>query len=452
MKKHIFAWFLVLLFVLPLTAHAADTPIEIHTVADLLAIENDPDGSYILMTDLDMTGVEWNCPDFSGSFDGNGHAILNLFLSKTGKTTAKAYDGNRKAYDTGYAGFFGTMVNAEVKDLQLINVRGVVESDTPCFMGAIAGYAEYSTISGCTVTGTLELRAHDRMFGLGGAVGFGSGSISDSKIDVTLICVDTDAETKDEQFLGGAYANGFIDVTDCEIIIDGYVSEHGYCHNGGIVGMYMEYPWKTGKNGRIANNSIAGKITFFEDNADRRAYCKAIVGESLVYYAFQGAHTTNFKRDERKDYSVELRPEMCEAPVYTQTAVNPGCDTYGYTQYRCDSCGYEYTDQYTLFSHTVTNWTLTEAPTVEKEGLSTANCDLCGLQFQRTEEKLEPEPTETQAPTSHNTETQDPKPAPMPVGEPLPLIPILIGAGAIAVIGILFLLLRKPKGGKYLKK
>lgn len=450
MFKRILALLLVLLL-LPIPV-SADAPTEIHTVEDLLRIADDPNADYILMEDLDMTGVEWSCPDFSGSFDGNDHAILNLYLSKTGETTANSYDGNRKVYETSYAGLFGTLVNAQVKDLKLLNVRGVVESDTPCFVGAIAGYSEYSTITGCTVSGCLELRAHDRMFGLGGAVGFGSGTVEKSKIDMTLICVDTDAETKDEQFLGGVYANGFIDVLNCEVIIDGYVSEHGYCHNGGIVGMYMEYPWDTGSNGRIANNSVTGKITFFEDNSDRRAYCKAIVGESLVYYAFQGAHSTDFQRDERKDYSQELRPEMCESPSYTETVVAPGCSSYGYTRYQCSGCGYEYTDRYTLFSHTVTTWTLTEAPTTEKEGLSTASCDLCGKTFTRTEEKLEPEPTETEPPTTAPTQPQSTQPAPLPEGEPFPLIPVLIGAGAVIVIGLLLLLLRKPKGGKYLKK
>lgn len=453
MMKRILALLLAVLL-LPLPARAADVPMEIHTVEDLLNIVNDPSGDYILMEDLDMTGVEWPCPDFSGSFDGNNHAILNLYLSQTGQTLAKSYDGNRKAYDTAYAGLFGTLVNAEVKDLKLLNVRGLVEADTPCFMGAVAGYSEYSTISGCTVTGCLELRAHDRMFGLGGVVGFGSGKVEDSKIDVTLICVDTDATTKDEQFLGGVYADGFMDVLHCEVIIDGYVSEHGYCHNGGIVGMYMEYPWKTGSKGRISNNSVTGKITFFEDNKDRRAYCKAVVGESLVYYAFEGAHSTDFKRDERKDYSKELRPEMCESPSYTETVVLPGCSSYGYTEFTCGGCGYTYRDHYTLFSHTVTTWTVTEAPTTEKEGLSTAQCDLCDKIFTRAEPKLEPEPTETEAPTTQPTQPPETKPEPMPEGKTLPPLPVLIGIGAavVAVLLLLLLIPRKPRGGKYLKK
>ncbi len=434
---------------------AAEAPIEIHTVQELLRISENPGGDYILMEDLDMTGTDWSCPDFSGSFDGNNHAILNLSLTKPGTTTAKSYDGNRKAYDTVYAGLFGRLVNAEVKDLKLLNVRGLVETDVPCFMGAIAGYAEYSTITGCTVSGTLELRAHDRMFGLGGAVGYGSGSISQCKVDTTLICVDTDAETKDEQFLGGAYADGFMDVLNCEIIIDGYVSEHGYCHNGGIVGMYMEYPWDTGSKGRIANNSVTGKITFFEDNKDRRAYCKAVVGESLVYYDFQGAHNTDFQRDERKDYSKELRPEMCESPSYTQTPVPSGCSSYGYTKYVCNGCGYEYTDHYTLFSHTVTAWTVTKAPTVEEEGESQASCEACGEVFTRTEARLEP--PETEASTTEATEPAPSQPEPTQPGQekeerPFPLIPVILGAAALAGLLLLILLPRKPKGGKYLQK
>ena len=63
-------------------AFAAETPTEIYTVEELLAIGEDPAGSYILMNDLDLTGVEWPCPDFSGTFDGNGHALLNLELTQ----------------------------------------------------------------------------------------------------------------------------------------------------------------------------------------------------------------------------------------------------------------------------------------------------------------------------------------------------------------------------------
>lgn len=410
MKLRVF-WAIVLIFSLltfPAAAATETEAVEIHTVSELKAMADNPSGSYILMEDLDMSGVDWTPINFTGSFDGNGHALLNLTLSQLGSDKPSSYDGNKKEYETAYAGFFGTLIGAEVKNLQLINVRGVIESDEPCFVAGLAGYSEGSTITNCTVTGCLELRAHDRMFGIGGVVGYGSGSVVDSKIDVTLICVDTDAETKDEQFLGGVYATGFMDVKNCEVIIDGYVSEHGYCHNGGIVGMYMEYPLGVGQKGYITDNSVTGKITFFEDNADRRAYCKAYVGEALVNTYYLDRNTEDFLRDEVKTYDVELRPEMCQNPTYTETVIEPGCDTYGYTIYQCSNCEYCYADHYTKFAHTVTDWKTVKAPTVEQEGLSEGACDGCGTQLQRTEPKLEPIPTTTAAP-----ETQAPTEAPV---------------------------------------
>ncbi len=84
----------------------AAVPTQIHTVEELLAIQNNPQGSYVLMNDLDLAGIVWPGIDFSDSFDGNGHALLNLGLSQPGAQTATTYDGNLKTYDTYFAGFF----------------------------------------------------------------------------------------------------------------------------------------------------------------------------------------------------------------------------------------------------------------------------------------------------------------------------------------------------------
>ncbi len=444
---------LLLLMAVP-AVHAEETatPVQIHTVEELLAIQDDPQGSYILMNDLDLAGIPWPCIDFSGSFDGNGHALLNLELSQPGAQTAITYDGNLKTYDTYFAGFFGTLRNAEVKNLQLINVRGLVDTDTPFFLGGLAGFSEDSTVTGCTVTGCLELRAFDRMFGVAGLIGYGSGIVQNCKVDVTLICTDTDANTRDEQFMGGIFATGFMDVTDCEIIIDGYSSEYGYAHNGGITGMYMRQPIGVKYKGNLVNNTITGKITFFECNTNRRAYCAAEAGEILGWYN-RISNTCDFLRDERRDYDVELRPEMCEAPAYTETVVAPGCSTYGYTEYTCGTCGYTYRDHYTLFAHNVTQWAIVEAPTTQQEGLSKGNCDLCGMEFTRTEPVLEEIPTE---PTTATTEpTVQPTTAPvLPPEEPeaqLPwAIPALIG-GVAAVTVCVLLIPKKKRAGKYLK-
>ena len=269
MKKTIWLWVLALMMVLAIPATAEEVT-EIRTVQELQAVANNPEGSYILMEDLDMTGIDWKPIDFYGSLDGNGHAILNLELSQPGDTTAKSCDGNSILYESWYVGLFGILKEAEVRDLKLINVRGLVETDNSCFLAGLAGYCEASTITGCTVTGNLELRAHDRMFGVGGIAGYGSGHVRDCTVDVTLICTDTDQTRRDEQFMGGILATGFMDIENCTVTIDGYSSEYGYAHNGGLVGMLMRHPlgdWTCNLQG----NSVIGKITFFEVNSDRRA-------------------------------------------------------------------------------------------------------------------------------------------------------------------------------------
>ena len=143
---------LLLVFSLALPVSAEPAPAEIHTPAQLQAM--DPAGSYILMADLDMTGIQWTPVDFSGSFDGNGHAILNLTLTAPSANTAKCYDGNTKAYEPEYYGLFGLLENAVVKNLELVNVRCRIETDTPAMVGALAGYSSHSLIENCSVLET----------------------------------------------------------------------------------------------------------------------------------------------------------------------------------------------------------------------------------------------------------------------------------------------------------
>ncbi len=412
--KRLIACCLMLVFLLglgvPVLAAGEEPSVkEIHTVEQLQAIAQDPGGSYVLMKDLDMSGISWKGLDFTGSFDGNGHMIANLRPETPGDNKATSYDGNIKGYDTAFYGLFATLTDATVKNLQLLNVRAVVESDEPVFLAGLAGYCINSTISDCTVTGCLELRAHDRMFGVAGMVGYGSGTVERCTVDVTLICTDMDRATRDEQFMAAVFATGFMDVFDCTVHIDGYSSEYGYAHNGGITGMYMQNPLGLDKQGKLTGNTVTGKITFFEWNSDRRAYCAAEAGEVLAFNKLISGNTCDFIRDERKEFDVELRPEQCEAPSYGQVVTEPGCDSFGYTVYTCSGCGYSYSDHYTLPQHKVTNWVVTQEPTVEQEGMSIANCDDCGMAFSRTEEKLPPPPetepmetTEAAAPTENS--------------------------------------------------
>ncbi len=374
----------------PAAASGEGAFVEIYTYEDLLRVAENPSGSYKLMDNINMEGLSWEPVDFSGIFDGNGHALLNLEVNSTGVGVEDTYDGNHKVYDTYFAGLFGTLKGAEVSGLSLVNVKILVETDKPCFIGSIAGYSADSVVRGCNIQGRLELSAHDRMFGVGGIVGYGSGLIEQTSADVTLICTDTDAATRDEQFLGGAYAAGYIDLNECDVVIDGYDSDHGYVHNGGLAGMYILYPKGLKYKGYVTNNTVKGKITFFEDNKDRRAYCKEYIGETMNRTFTNKGNHADFLRDERYEYSVDLRPDMCVDAVHTETVTEPGCNTFGYTTVTCGGCGYTYTDHYTPYRHSVEKWIVTVEPTVQDTGVKTGACALCGMILTETVAKLDP--------------------------------------------------------------
>lgn len=444
---------------------------EIYTVEDLLRLPENPEGSYRLMADLDLTDVSWPSPAFSGIFDGNGYSLLNLSITEPGEDRGEVLDGNQKKYDAVFAGFFSTLDRATVKDLNLVNLQMLVETDEPCMAGGLAGCVMDSSVYGCTVEGRLELRAHEGMFGLAGLLGYGVGQVDHCTSDVTLICVDTDADTPDEQFLGGVFGTGFISVQNTEVYLDAYISEHGFVHSGGVGGMLLQYPIGMGRDCLLQDNWVGGKIIFFEDSPSRRAYCKAIVGELLktmnFNYYIKNNTTDDFRSEETKDFDAELRPETCENPEYTEKVVPANCKEFGYTEYTCKSCGYSYRDHYTLHSHTVTSWQVIKAATTTEEGESEGRCDICGVLETRVDPTL-PEPTEpetTEPETTQTPVTTRPPEATRPEETSAPTEPTarkeksglpvwakwVWGLVTIAVIAAVVFVLTEPKG-KHLRK
>lgn len=301
--------------------------VEIKTYSDLAEAAEHTDGDYILMADIDMSkaGEEgWKPWNFNGTFDGNGHTLYNMDIKTTTDITAKTYDGNLKEYDTYFAGFFGITDGAVISNLNIAGAyielgQQADMSSKSIFAAILAGYMNNTTITGCSVEGYVSLTATSKMWGTAGVAGFGNGLIENTVSDVTLVCTDADPDDadKDEQFMGGIYADGYIDVKDCEVTIDGYISERGYVHSGGIAGLYILYPVSGSYVADIAGNTINGKITFFEDNEDRRAYCKALAGERMNLYTTSRDNTDNFTRNEVFDYTQTLEPENYVRNTYT---------------------------------------------------------------------------------------------------------------------------------------
>ncbi len=264
---------------------------------------------YRLGADIDMSGQEWTPVDFFGELDGCGYTISGLDIKGISGDVRVTFDGNMKRYATVFSGFFGCLENAYVHDVTIQVSQLTCDEGPDCaFAGLLAGWMADSTVENVYVSGRGDLYTTSKSFGIGGFAGFGKGYIKGSTVECALVCVDQDREHRDEQFMGGAYAAGYINVDHCNIFIDGYDSDHGYVHNGGIVGMYIQYEKKAPK-GSISYNYVEGRIRFFEDNKDRRAYCAPYGGEMMSWNLAMDGNKSKFKRDEVYDYSKDLYPE-----------------------------------------------------------------------------------------------------------------------------------------------
>ena len=175
---------------------SADTSnwIEIRTVAELYAINNDLTANYKLMNDIDLgevteTGGDYDYmgngwepigsngiyskKDFTGILDGNGYSIKNLNIH---------IESNPQGLgDEGYVGLFssnsGTIKNLSLEDVEINNTR-LKEN---VYLGGIVAY-NCGNIENCKITGSIQngigSLTGDGKIITGGISGYNKGMIS----------------------------------------------------------------------------------------------------------------------------------------------------------------------------------------------------------------------------------------------------------------------------------
>lgn len=141
------------------------------------AANKDLSTNCILMTDIDLSGVNWNPIGngnyrnrYTGKFDGNGYVIRNL-----------RQDGSYE-----YGGFIGHIgTDGRVQNLTLsdVNINNTYSGGYPSEMGAVAGYNE-GTISNCEISGSVSQTSE---YGnLGSLVGNNTGNIEYCRSSATI--------------------------------------------------------------------------------------------------------------------------------------------------------------------------------------------------------------------------------------------------------------------------
>ena len=342
MKKTIALLLLCCLLAGAVPVHAAGSAVKISSAEDLLKMKDDPSGSYVLTANIDMKGVAWEPFEFTGTLDGNDYCIINVSVSENPSTVKTVYDANLVDYQAVCSGFFSSLDGAVIKNLRLMGEDISASGDSSMFVGLLAGYANDTTVENVVLNGSAKAKTTGHCFGTGGVFGFSRKTvIKGCTVEAELICIDDDAVYKEEQFMGGVYAFGYGDIIDCIVRIDGYDSDHGYVHNGGLVGCFMHFDYDNYGYGEIYGNKIYGQISFYEDNEDRRAYCEPTIGEIMDWPAALYDNPDEFRRNEVYTYG-EILSAHCFCANHAEKVLTApaGHGDVGYKMTVCDNCSY----------------------------------------------------------------------------------------------------------------
>ena len=408
------------------SASSADALTPIRSAQDMHLLAEDPNGTFVLESDIDMSelapgyagsgangqgsadqgSANWTPVPFSGTLYGAGYTIYNLKIDRFGDETVETVDGNAKVYKTLSAGLFSALDGAFIQDLAIrgadINVRG----EAHCFAGVLAGWMQNTLVDNCTILDSRvsltaacspEPGVTDKgkprtscNAGVGGLAGFGAGNgkgaesrtgnynqIRSCRVETTLVFADEcDPSLKVEQFLGGVLGAGYADITDSSVNIEGWAAMRGYAHNGGLVGMFYVYDG-TDTIGLISGCQVSGAINFYENNRDRRAYCDPYVGEKMTWPKFASLSST-FRNGETRNYNAKMTPEQCDQPQISDTVVPGSCHSLGWTTHTCAVCGHTWNDTFTPKVHQPGEWQIVRYPGNREDGLRIKECALCG--------------------------------------------------------------------------
>jgi hypothetical protein len=191
--------------------------LEIRTWSDLDAIRYSEDGNHTLMNDLDSTtlgytklasetangGKGWQPIYFSGTFDGQGYEIRDLFINRP---------------DVGDVGLFG-LVGEEgvIKDIGVVNVTAIGEDS----VGGLVGYNRHGTVQNSYSTGSVT--GNDLVGGL----------VGESQVWSTVSDSYSSANVNGHESVGGLVGYNYYGT-----VSNSYSSANvnGYESVGGLVG------------------------------------------------------------------------------------------------------------------------------------------------------------------------------------------------------------------------
>lgn len=267
------------------------------------AAQGNPSLNCTLTHDIDLSGTEWEPIGdrnnvYKGTFDGNGHTISNLAITKKNLSFED---------DCGMFGRVGT--NATIKDLTLENVRLDVDA-ADVSIGALAG-SNQGTISNCRVSGNISVTNNEMGF-VGGVVGrMESGVIQYCHSSASIQGGNSD-------YVGGVLGGEFLTETVIKgCSFSGSVTGNQYV--GGIVGYCRSFEKKTAcySTGSLSSTGgfaggIVGALQFTsEANA---CYWSNFDGEG-VGYGYNSSEGTGLYKVDGTTHTWQTATEVMNAAL-----------------------------------------------------------------------------------------------------------------------------------------
>jgi len=303
------------------TAGAQEEPYQIGNVNQLQGMNDNLAASYILVNDIDASATaEWNGGEgfvpigpawdnpFTGSLDGQGYKITNLFVSRS-MEDAQALFGN-----------LGT--GGVIKNVGLENVDITGDSE----VGALVGYSDGGIVTNCYSTGSIK-GSGDSVGGLigkgapievedsysacsvsgdwlvGGFIGKAYGTTTINNCYSAGPVVGTDQKTGGfaGQFYGTSYEGS---ITNC-YSTSTVICVSGVGEVGGLIGdLYDENVYNCYSTGSVTGSSCVGGLVGSSEGEISRCYSTGSVsgtsnvggligfGDEVASYSFWDTETS----------------------------------------------------------------------------------------------------------------------------------------------------------------
>ena len=267
----------------------ATDPYVITTGGELQLVKNYPSAYYVLGNNIDLNNYNWAPYDFSGSFDGRGYIISNLYINNTGENL----------------GLFSVLNSgAKVKNITLNGVN--ISAPNSDYVGAIAGYISNTVgyLENCKVILTDDSIIKGNTY-----VGGITGSVYQIYYDDDNVLLSCEVSSISDSYaiIGNDMVGGIVGKGGCERC-NVSANIKGGTNVGGICGYASAIVAHSSFKGKIDAEHKVGGIAGYSNSNVWIASCKAevnilvdnnsaggILGDCYYYAKIAACYATHSK-------------------------------------------------------------------------------------------------------------------------------------------------------------